>query len=206
MQQQSKYLAGLISALLIGSGGALAQAQTTTPSADSRPTLAPPPPASRNAGDLALWRTAYINESGVLPVGATDAALEYVVGGSFSVTSQGTVKGWMRWENFTPVNLPQGVSRSTRQLVEVDCQGGRGRILALDIYPYNNLQGAAVHADAQDPQWTYARPGTVLEQNIGLMCAAARSAVAAAVMQARAEQGPATTLPQAPATSLASLR
>ena len=156
------------------------------------PTLSPPPPASESASDVTAWRTSYVDETGVLPIGASENGMEYGVNGSFSVTPAGTVKGWMRWEEFTPTTLSDGVTRSFRQLVEVDCQGGRGRLLALDLYPYNNLQGQSRHVDAQDPQWTYARPGSVLEQNIGLMCSAA-SAVVTAAVQANARQGQAAS-------------
>ena len=141
---------------------------------------------------MTAWRTSYVDETGVLPIGASERGMEYGVNGSFSVTPAGTVKGWMRWEEFTPTTLSDGVTRSFRQLVEVDCRGGRGRLLALDLYPYNNLQGQSRHVDAQDPQWTYARPGSVLEQNIGLMCSAATAVVSAAV-QANAGQGQAAS-------------
>ena len=205
MQHAAQYCGALLATALIGFAAPQACAQDTRTRATPQ---TPPPPDGKTSIDLAAWRTSYIDEAGLMPIGATDAAMEYAVGGSFSISSAGTVKGWMRWEEFQPVADPAGPARSTMQLVEVDCQGGRGRMLALDVYPYNNLQGAARHLDVQDPQWTYARPGTVLEQNIGVMCAAARSALSAAVMQASAAPAPdATTPPLASApTLLASAR
>ena len=147
----------------------------------------PPPPTSGSPVDIALWRSSYVNEAGAVPVGASERGVEYGVGGSFSITPAGTVKGWMRWEQFAPTTVGQDTTRSYTQLIEVDCQGGRGRMLALDLYPFNNLQGQPRHIDAQDPQWSYARPGTVLEQNIGLMCSTAKAAVATVLAEARGQ-------------------
>ena len=190
-------------AMTLALGAALGGAASAGPSAKHVALTPPPPAAVDNQTELTLWRASYINETDALPIGATDKAMEYGVRGSFSVGATGLVRGWMRWEEFAPTTMPEGTTRSFTQLVEVDCQGGRGRLLALDLYPYNNLQGAARHVDAQDPQWTYARPGTVLEQNIGLMCSAARSAVTSAVVQAQAAG---ESMGSGPTTMLASAR
>jgi hypothetical protein len=163
----------------------------------------PPPPTSITPVEVSLWRTSYVDEKGAVPVGASDKGMEYGVAGSFSVTSSGTVKGWMRWEQFAPTTVGSDTTRSFTQLVEADCQGGRGRMLAMDLYPYNNLQGDVRHMDAQDPQWSYARPGSVLEQNIALMCSTAKAALTEAIAEAGAP-GPAAQGGSSPAlTSLA---
>ena len=203
MRHVNLYMAAALAVMAASSAAAPALAQ---PPAASMRSLTPPPPASDSAGDVALWRAGYMSEVGVLPVGATPKGVEYAVAGSFSIGGAGLVRGWMRWEQFTPTTLPEGTIRSFNQLIEVDCQGGRGRLLALDLYPYNNLQGAPRHVDAQDPQWTYARPGTVLEQNIALMCSAAKSVVAAAVMQTEGAQPPHATTAGAMTTALAATR
>ena len=199
MKQLFVCTAAALSLVVIAPVSGVASAE---PSSATALATTPPPPAGGSITDLAVWRASYVNESDAMPIGATDKAMEYGVRGSFSVGAGGTVRGWMRWEEFAPTVMPQGTVRSFTQLVEVDCQGGRGRLLALDLYPYNNLQGAPRHVDAQDPQWTYARPGTVLEQNIGLMCSAAKSAVSAAVMQAQASG----SLPASGLTTIASVR
>jgi hypothetical protein len=149
----------------------------------------PPPPATITPVDVSLWRASYVDEKGVVPVGASEKGMEYGVAGSFSITSSGTVKGWMRWEEFQPTTVGADTTRSFTQLVEADCQGGRGRMLAMDLYPYNNLQGEVRHVDAQDPGWSYARPGSVLEQNIALMCTTAKAALTQVIAQASAAAG-----------------
>jgi hypothetical protein len=53
--------------------------------------------------------------------------------------------------------------------------------------------------DEQDPKWSYARPGSVLEGNVSVMCAAAHAALTAAMTQAEA------TDPQMSSTSGPSL-
>ena len=171
-------------ALVLASTTVSASAADALSSADVHRT--PPPPAGETAGAVAMWRASYVDEAGAVPVGASEKGVEYGVSGSFSIGPAGTVKGWMRWEQFSPTTVGDDVTRSFTQLLEVDCQAGRGRMLALDLYPYNNLQGEARHVDAQDPQWSYARPGTVLEHNIALMCSTAKSALASVIAQASA--------------------
>jgi hypothetical protein len=182
----TKRAVGAVAALLSVAGVAAAQ----TPERATIAAQSPPPPASVTPVDVALWRKAYVDETGVVPVGASDKGMEYGVAGSFSLTAQGTVKGWMRWEEFQPTTVGHDTTRSFTQLVEVDCRGGRGRMLAMDLYPYNNLKGEVRHVDAQDPAWAYPRPGSVLEQNVGMMCSAAKSAVSAVIAQAAAPQDP----------------
>ncbi len=165
----------LISAICIG--GAASPPAWSQISVARAPVLAPPPPTGSSGADIALWRASYVDEKGALPIGATTSAMEYGVAGSFGLTPTGTLRGWVRWERFTPTKDEDGVTRSFSQLLEVDCLNSRARMLAVDLYPYNNLQGQARHLDAQAPQWAYSRPGTVLEQNVGVFCAAARSAV-----------------------------
>ncbi len=175
-------------------------AQTSAP-AKVTVALTPPPPASTGIVDVAAWRTAYVDESHAVPIGASDKGVEYGVPGSFSITPEGTVKGWMRWEQFGPTRAGEDDTRSFTQLIEVDCRGGRGRLLALDLYPYNNLQGSPRHVDAQAAEWAYSRPGSVLEQNISLMCSTAKAALTTAIAQAAQAQGSA-----GPSSSLAALR
>ena len=158
----------------------------TAADAPHAPATTPPPPTGSSSVAVALWRASYVDETGALPIGATDAAVEYGVAGTFGVTPTGALRGWVRWERFTPTQDPDGVTRSFSQLLEVDCANNRARMLAVDLYPYNNLQGQVRHMDAQAPQWSYSRPGTVLEENVAVFCSAARSAVT----QAAAAQMP----------------
>jgi hypothetical protein len=178
--------AGALVALAFAATAAHAQ---TSPAADAS-ARTPPPPASVTPVDVALWRTAYVNERGVVPVGASEKGMEYGVNGSFSITPQATVRGWMRWEEFAPTSVGGRDTRSFTQLIEADCQGGRGRMLAMDLYPYNNLQGEVRHIDNQDPQWSYARPGSVLEQNVALMCSTAKAALTAVLAEAGQPSNP----------------
>ena len=182
MVRQPYSFAGVLAALLMTAAGAPVLAQTVG-AASAKTVLTPPPPASVTPVDVSIWRSSYVNETGAVPVGASDKGMEYGVAGSFSITGPGTVKGWMRWEEFTPTVVGSETTRSFTQLVEVDCRGGRGRLLALDLYPYNNLKGEARHVDAQDPQWSYARPGSVLEQNMAMMCSTAKAALTAVLAQ-----------------------
>ena len=180
----------LISAVCtLGAASAPAWSQASTEAVHG-PALTPPPPAGGSGVDIAVWRASYVDEKGALPIGATDSAIEYGVAGSFGLTPSGTLRGWVRWERFTPTKDEDGVTRSFSQLLEVDCLNGRARMLAVDLYPYNNLQGSARHMDAQAPAWSYSRPGTVLEQDVGVFCSAARSAVTqAAAAQTTVAQG-----------------
>jgi hypothetical protein len=153
-----------------------ALSQTAAPAADPAPAgsaggvAAPPPPASASAEDVARWRAAYINEGKSALLGSTAEAVEYAVGGTVDLRPQNRVRAWMRWEAFQPVRAEDGQVRSYTELVEVDCGEQRGRVLAMDTFPFNNLQGQSRHHDAQDPQWAYPRPNSALDGEVKALC------------------------------------
>jgi hypothetical protein len=181
-----------------------AQSMTPAPSVASadpaRGATTPPPPASPSADDVARWRVAYINEGRSALLGSTAEAVEYAVGGTVDIRPENRVRAWMRWEAFKPVGTPDGETRSYTELVEVDCGEQRGRILAMDTFPFNNLQGGARHHDAQDPQWAYARPNSALDGEVKALCGVRDLAM---MQLAAAAAGNEVQVPQAGVSSLA---
>jgi hypothetical protein len=63
-------------------------------------------------------------------------------------------------------------ARSTRSLMEYDCEAGRYRILLLSTHSECMAEGQALHVEAAaSPWWRDIAPGTVAAKLLGLVCA-----------------------------------
>lgn len=71
---------------------------------------------------------------------------------------------WVRYEHAAP----RGEIGSSRRLVELDCEGGRTRIIQDHYFPAANMTGAPIQGGGGG--WSYAAPGTFSEVHLAFGC------------------------------------
>lgn len=75
------------------------------------------------------------------------------------VRTGSVVRAWFRWEALSAASAENLQGRSLLVLREMDCTNRRAKILAVTVYPGNNLTGASSGGDRPHGDWVYDRPG-----------------------------------------------
>lgn len=132
--------------------------------------LTPPPPFDSEEATVATWVEKYLDTKDWTELSWTDDRVRFTSGAGMNRTAQDRVRLWVREEMFAPEQTEDGPYRSLMVLTEYDCTEGRYRMLAADAFPYNNLGGESWTYDEQAAEWAYARPATIAEYEIGVVC------------------------------------
>jgi hypothetical protein len=81
-----------------------------------------------------------------------------------------TARAWFRWDALNQGAATRWGGRSLLQLREADCVRRRARMVALSLYPGNNLSGLPTSSDMDHAEWSYDRPGMMGAALTAAMC------------------------------------
>jgi hypothetical protein len=129
----------------------------------------PPPPAAADDAGVIAWLQGYIAPNGYAFGGYSDSAVALYSTQEIERTPQDHIRVWTRTELFEPTS--DGV-RSMRVLQEFDCDQGRSRVLASELYPGANLLGDKQEEQAETPTWTFNSPGSLGSALANRLCSA----------------------------------
>lgn len=133
--------------------------------------LTPPPPRHPDQeASVIKWVEDYLDTEDWIDLSWSEDTVRFTSGAGATRTAEDRVRLWVREEFFEPEQTEEGVFRSLMILTEFDCGEGRIRQLAADAYPYNNLGGEKWTYDEQAAEWSYVRPATVAEYELGVIC------------------------------------
>ncbi|WP_426037704.1 surface-adhesin E family protein [Brevundimonas sp. DC300-4] len=150
-----KVLAGVV-ALWLGAGAAIAQ--------DG---FQPPWPAEGE--DTIRWTVENID---VIPGSIVWSAPELIVAMERDTLRRtgSLARAWFRWEYLKAESAATINGRSVLVLREADCSAGRARLVAISIYPGNNLTGPATNAERPQATWIFDRPGQLSAAQTAAAC------------------------------------
>jgi hypothetical protein len=131
----------------------------------------PPPPAAIDDAEVVAWLQGYIAPAGYAFAGYNERGVALYSTEEIERTAQDHIRVWTRSEMFEPTD---GV-RSMRMLEEYDCEQGRSRLLATELYPGANLLGEKEENLAEDAAWTFNSPGSLRSLVANQLCALANS-------------------------------
>jgi hypothetical protein len=145
--------------------GALAAVIATGAAAEP----APPPATIDDAGVMA-WLKAYIKTEGWTLIAADSAAV--VLGSPEGVKQEAdkSLTTQIRHEFYRATRLGQIDSRSNLQTWNVDCKGGRMRILSMAVFEDNNLYGKSQSHTWTDAEWIPVDPSSARGRSVRRIC------------------------------------
>lgn len=112
-----------------------------------------PPPATIDDAGVMAWIKSYLRVEGWTLIAADDQAVAL---GSPQGVSQGTdrsLTAQIRHEYYQSVRLGDFDSRSNIQTWNIDCKGGRMRIVDMAIFEENNLTGRSQARSMPNAEW-----------------------------------------------------
>ena len=111
------------------------------------------------------WRGVDIDTTGWIPITKDDDSYILVREAQQQTNDR---RVWERFEVSQPKTFSSFPTRSAVALVELDCGGGRLRILQETSYSENNLKGDQRDGDSSD--WSYVIPGSANDNLFKLEC------------------------------------
>jgi hypothetical protein len=133
-----------------------------------------PPPASLDAKGIDDWRKANIQADGWVLLHADGAALSYAGGpNGVRADADGFLHADLRREYYKAVRLGPAPSRSNLQTWVLDCELRRLRVIGMNFYPLNNLQGTGFRKAADEAAWITLDTGSQNTPEFDRICAAA---------------------------------
>jgi len=121
----------------------------------------PPSPKDTSDAGVKAWVKRYIDDDGWTVVVSDETRAILVSPDAMEFTRNDTLKFWYRAENLQPDIRDGKAIRSMNILQEIDCKDERMRLLAVDAYGLNSLQGEKLSTeDDPDAKWAFSRPGT----------------------------------------------
>lgn len=161
-------------AVLAASGAVEAQPAAPLPIPPRQTGDLPQPEAMTNAG-VSRWLAAYIRFNGWAVLAADGNAVALGSPEGVGQRSDGLVAN-IRHEFYKATTISGKTVRSNLQTRVFDCAGKRHRVIAMDIYEFNNLTGEMFTASNANAPWTTPPPGSLYLRVLERVCRAATDA------------------------------
>jgi hypothetical protein len=129
----------------------------------------PVPPGDSDEERLA-WVRANVVADGWIHLSWGRESVSYTAEDGIIPMENGHIRLWIRSELYSPELHNGAAYRSSMELVQFDCADARYKLLAMDTYQFNNLQGAKSDYNIQSTEWVYPRPGTVGAAELSAIC------------------------------------
>lgn len=133
-------------------GTAATPMMRSSPSTGGGAQRAPKPATSDDLG-VRSWLSDYIRSDGWTLITADGTAVSFGSPAGVAKLADGTLSTLVRHEYYAPTRLGDMDSQSNLQSWNVDCKGGRVRILTFAIYEGSNLSGASQARAWTQPPW-----------------------------------------------------
>lgn len=123
-----------------------------------------------DARQITAWLEDYIDPKDDVVVDYTESGVGFYSADGGERTRQDYLRVWLRHESFEPEFYSDFVVRSSRTLVEFDCEQGRSRILAIEDHMGSNLQGPKREHRPGEAEWTFVQPRTLQSSMANALC------------------------------------
>lgn len=131
-----------------------------------------PPPKSIDDAGVKAWLAEYIQAKDWTTIGADSEAVSLGSPEGVGQYASGRLQARVRHEYYRPVQLGSDAVRSLVQTLEIDCQVGTYRIVAMAIFSENNLEGRSTSREFADAAWSAAQPNSMKAREVERICRA----------------------------------
>lgn len=134
-----------------------------------------PPPATMDNSGVSKWIHDYLRIDGWAVLAADGNAVALGSPEGVGQRSDGLVAN-IRHEYYKAVTIGGKPTRSNLQTRVFDCTGKRQRVIAMDIYTFNNLKGEMWTASNADAPWSTPAENSLNRRVLDRVCKAATEA------------------------------